>query len=307
MILAIAVVLWLIWVGPYVLRLRKVRIAAAAEDFSENLAANSSAVRLMESTKAQPREAAMTARTTSATTEQTSQPKPKAAQAAAPARLKLRYDRVALAGVGVVALLTALVTVLLKAFNLGSIWLPVIAALVFVASVVGLRFLAINDRKKRVEKAFRAAMGNQPIVATKPVPAATPVKEVAKETKLFDAQPPVEEPQQLAKKLSPAQLREAALAVSQGAEVKADGTWEPVAVPKPAYVEAAKAERPSPAPLDLPEAPKAAAKTSIKQSEAGVKPAEPAARSGEAVSAAKPERAGAALNNLDDVLQRRRA
>lgn len=246
-----------------------------------------------------------TVRVTPGATKEVSEGKPAAEKAAVPARLKLRYDRVALAAVGMLALLAAVVTVILKAFNVVSLWLPVIAALVFVASVVGLRFLAVNDRKKRVDKAFRAAMGNESIVATKPVPASAPAKETVKETKLFDAQPVVAEPKKIEKKLTAAQLREAALAVSQGAEVKADGTWEPVAVPKPAYVEAAKAERPSPAPLDLPEAPKASGKTSIKQSEAGVKPAETAAKPVEAP--AKPEQAHAGLNNLDDVLQRRRA
>ena len=77
-------------------------------------------------------------------------------------------------------------------------------------------------------------------------------------------------------------------------------TWEPVEVPKPVYVAAAKAERPAPEPLELPEAPKATGKPSLKQGAAVV----PAAPGAEAQQLTK---AQSALSNLDDVLQRRRA
>ncbi|MGX9900290.1 hypothetical protein ACW0JT_10920 [Arthrobacter sp. SA17] len=76
-------------------------------------------------------------------------------------------------------------------------------------------------------------------------------------------------------------------------------SWEPVEVPKPTYVEAAKAERAAPEPLELPEAPKAAGKPSLKQ---GTASAPPAAQVKQPVT--KPQ---SALSNLDDVLQRRRA
>ncbi len=213
-----------------------------------------------------------------------------------PDRFKIRYERLAIALLGVLAVVAAVVTMVLRAFGLVSLWVPVISAVVFLLSVVALRFLALQDRKKRLERVFQQAMGNQPIVASKPLPEASEPEAPAKETKLFDAQPAADAQQNVEpKKLSAAQLRQAAIAVSQGADVKDDGSWEPVAVPKPVYVEAAKAERPAPAPLDLPEAPKASAKTSIKQSEAGI-----------AGAAAKPEQA-AGLSNLDGVLQRRRA
>jgi len=65
------------------------------------------------------------------------------------------------------------------------------------------------------------------------------------------------------------------------------------------YVEAAKAERPAPEPLDLPEAPKAVGKPSLKQGTPATTVAAPDA---------KPlTKAQSALGNLDDVLQRRRA
>jgi hypothetical protein len=67
-------------------------------------------------------------------------------------------------------------------------------------------------------------------------------------------------------------------------------------------VDAAKAERPAPKPLELPEAPKAVGKPSLKQGAAAAPPAAPAAAEGPELSKAQ-----SALSNLDDVLQRRRA
>ncbi|NYE95174.1 hypothetical protein FHU41_001395 [Psychromicrobium silvestre] len=289
--LAIAVALWLIWVGPYVLRLRKVRTSAvtATEDLVEAPASLESVRMSMASEKSQPREAAMTGTFGSNTSARASaKPVEQKTQA-----FKVRYGRTAIAAVGALALLTALFGLVLRFAGLASTWLPIVSVLIFALCLGSLRFLAVSDRKKRVENAFREAMSAAPIVASKPLPQ----PEVIKETKLFDAQPPAAEAKPVVKPLSAAELRKAALAVAEGAEVKADGTWEPVPVPKPSYVEAAKVERPAPAPLELPEAPKPAAKTSIKQSEAGV-----------TVPVAKPtETTGAALNNLDDVLQRRRA
>jgi hypothetical protein len=106
--------------------------------------------------------------------------------------------------------------------------------------------------------------------------------------------------------LTAMELREAALAVAvaagdtSAAQAAPSTTWDPVEVPKPVYVEAAKAERPAPEPLELPEAPKATGKPSLKQGAAGV-PAAPAAE------AQQLTKAQSALSNLDDVLQRRRA
>jgi hypothetical protein len=107
------------------------------------------------------------------------------------------------------------------------------------------------------------------------------------------------------KPLTAVELREAALAVAAAAGDASAvrppaATWDPVEVPKPVYVEAAKAERPAPEPLELPEAPKATGKPSLKQGAAGV-PAAPAPESQPLT------KAQSALSNLDDVLQRRRA
>lgn len=103
-----------------------------------------------------------------------------------------------------------------------------------------------------------------------------------------------------------AELRSAALAVAaqgRAAAAAAHGEpeaepWQPVDLPAPAYVDAPKAGRPAPQPLELPESPKPAARTSIKASEAAGKADE---------SAGTTPRNTTALGNLDDVLQRRRA
>ena len=100
-------------------------------------------------------------------------------------------------------------------------------------------------------------------------------------------------------------------------------TWEPVEVPVPGYVTAARAlslEKP----LNLPEAPKSTG-SSIKANQAGVGegddgvaavPDVPADETPKKVAPSAPappasvpaaERGSYALNNLDDVLQRRRA
>jgi hypothetical protein len=183
--------------------------------------------------------------------------------------------------------------------------LPVAGLATTVFAVVLLRFLAVRDRKAKVQAAFRSAMSapvrRQETVSDVPEkhrPATRP------ESRLFDAEAHTPAP----KPLTAMELREAALAVAVAAgdssaseatkSVPVETTWEPVDVPKPVYVEAAKAERPAPEPLDLPEAPKAAGKPSLKQGTSAVPP----------VPSAKPlTKAQSALSNLDDVLQRRRA
>jgi hypothetical protein len=232
------------------------------------------------------------------------------ARAAAPDTFRIRYGRTGIALSGLAALLTAFVSGVLLPFGLGSAALPVSSFVIALSSVVLLRGLAVRDRKAKVEAAFAAAMsapsGRQDSSAAPraaaDMPKSTPVQP---ESPLFDA----EAHQTKAKPLTALELREAALAVAleagdtsvrtAAAASAVGGTWEPVEVPKPVYVEAAKAERPAPEPLDLPEAPKAVGKPSLKQ---GV-PAAPAS----APSAKPLTKAQSALSNLDDVLQRRRA
>ena len=233
---------------------------------------------------------------------------------AAPA-FRIRYGRLVLALAGLLSLLTGVVSAALRLFGVGSGWLPVSTLLGAVLAVVMLRRLAVRDRRRKLNAAFRSAMGT-PAHAGAAVPAAHRDASVrsalpAKESPLFDAEAGSAAPKAAPKPLTADELRQAALAEAAASgdpsvrrvadPAAAEGSsWEPVEVPKPTYVEAPKAERAAPQPLDLPEAPKAVGKPSLKQ--ATVRQPEPAGPD------AKPLGKGqSALSNLDDVLQRRRA
>jgi len=298
-ILVVAVVLWIVWVAPYVLRNRWHQAQAAVEYFADVPAVESSDPRagtVMNITASQ--EKAMDIRKSSTTAAETT-------GSVTTGAFRIRYGRTAIALAGLAALLTAFVSGVLLLFGLGTAWLPVAGLFSTVFAVVLLRFLAVRDRKAKMNAAFRAAMSapvrRQP-VSTPAVEAPQP--EPQPESRLFDAEAHQPKP----KPLTAMELREAALAVavaagdtSAAAVAKpADTTWEPVDVPKPVYVEAAKAARPAPKPLELPEAPKAVGKPSLKQGTPAPAPA--------ATATAKPlTKAQSALSNLDDVLQRRRA
>lgn len=235
-------------------------------------------------------------------------------QKAAPSAsgFRIRYGRLSLALLGLLLLLTGVVSGVLRLFGLGSGWVPVLALLGAAGAVVLLRTLAVRDRRRKVNAAFRSAMG-APVRQAAPgsmnraadVRPAAPVKE----SPLFDAEAGAVPAPPTPKPLTAGELRQAALAEAAAsgdtslaraaAPAPAEGArWEPVEVPKPTYVEAPKAERAAPEPLGLPEAPKAVGKPSLKQ--AAVRQPE--------VAESKPMGKGqSALSNLDDVLQRRRA
>ncbi|WP_267275788.1 hypothetical protein [Arthrobacter sp. CDRTa11] len=298
-ILVVAVVLWIVWVAPYVLRNRRPQFQVAAEIPAETPATESLDPRAgMLMNVSAPQEKAMDTRKSPVSERD-------ATRTATPGAFRIRYGRTGLALLGLAALLTGFVSGALLLFGLGTPLLPVWCLAAFVTSVVVLRWLAVRDRKAKVNAAFSAAMAAP---SRRPEPAsATPARPAIPsrkpESPLFDAE--ADRPK--VKPLTAVELREAALAVAvaagdtsvrSAAASPAGETWQPVDVPKPVYVEAAKAERPAPEPLDLPEAPKAVGKPSLKQ---GV-PAAPAA------APAKPlTKAQSALSNLDDVLQRRRA
>ena len=297
MILVVAVVLWIVWVAPYVLRNRRHQFQAAGDFLADTPAEDGPDPRagLVLKVAAQQEKAMDTRKSTGSATA--------AGSTAATGHFKIRYGRTAIALAGLLSLLTAFVSAVLLAFGLGGPALPLACAGLTVASVVLLRRLAVRDRKAKVNAAFRSAMDAP---AARPAPAQVPPKPqaapVRPESPLFDA----EAGRPKVKPLTAVELREAALAVAVAAgdtsamQAVPSTTWDPVEVPKPVYVEAAKAERPAPEPLELPEAPKATGKPSLKQGAAGV-PAAPAAE------AQQLTKAQSALSNLDDVLQRRRA
>ncbi len=294
MILVVAVVLWIVWVAPYVLRNRRHQAQAVADYFADVPAVETSDPRAgMVMNITAPQEKAMEIRKS---TETAAAPSGKAATGA----FRIRYGRTGIALAGVAGLLTAFVSGFFLLFGLGTALLPVGGLAVTILAVAILRTLALRDRKAKVQAAFRAAMSAPVRRPERPAEEATPRPAARPESRLFDAEAHAPAP----KRLTAIELREAALAVAvaagdaSAAAAPAGTTWEPVDVPRPVYVEAAKAERPAPEPLDLPEAPKAVGKPSLKQGTPAVPP----------VPSAKPlTKAQSALSNLDDVLQRRRA
>lgn len=258
-----------------------------------------------------------------------------------PAPLNIHWGRTTMAVVGLLALLTAAISGVLNVFNVGSASLSWAGVIIFLAVVAGLRAVAIRDQNAS-HAAARTAAERSTADAAFPSLAGPAV--VQRETVLFDRAEGAE-PAPVQKPLTAAELRNAALRVAAKgtadaklahtqtlAEGELDGeTWEPVEVPKPGYVTAARAAATAAAPLAVPEVPKSAG-TSIKADQAGIGVAgvddmapapavvegrkvdgdatedAPAADTSTAASGAvKPAKAGHALTNLDIVLQRRRA
>jgi len=305
-ILVVAVALWILWVAPYVLRNRRRQVQAAG-DFLADVPADE-----------RPDQPAGKVLNVAAQQEKAMEPRKSAAAAAGaastppPARFRIRYGRTALALAALLCLVASFISGVLLPFGVGSPVLPISAFALSFGSVALLRWLAIRDRKAKVNAAFRSAMSaparrQEPDPVVPPKPEAAPVRP---DSPLFDA----EAGEAKAKPLTAVELREAALAVAvaagdtsaaaAAAGAPAGTPWEPVEVPRPTYVEAAKAERPEPLPLELPEAPKAVGKPSLKQGAAGADATEAASQ-----PAGSPQltKAQSALSNLDDVLQRRRA
>jgi len=300
-ILVVTVALWIVWVAPYVLRNRRGQLATATVVPLDEEAAETPRLYAVTGAKAVPQqEKAME-------TMQSTAPAPSTGTGSAghlgaavrePA-FKLRYGRCALALAGLLFLLTAVVSGVLRLFALAPSWLPVVSLLSVAGIVLWLRRLAVRDRRAKMEAAFRSAMS--PARTEAPVSA----PEEPRETAVFDAEAHNRE----AARLTAVELRQAALKVAEAAgDTKAPGaaadvSWQPVEVPKPVYVDAAKASRPAPEPLDLPAQPKPVGKPILKN--AGSAPALPAAQTpfGKGQAAGKAN----ALGNLDDVLQRRRA
>ena len=306
MILVVAVVLWIVWVAPYVLRNRRHQFQPAG-DFPADTAADEKPeppAALALNVAAQQEKAMDTRKIAGPVTGTAVTP---VAGAPSAAKFRIRYGRTAIALVGLLSLATAFVSGMLLLFGLGTPALALTALALTIGSVVLLRWLAVRDRKAKVDAAFRSAMSapsRRPEAAANipPKPEAAPARP---DSPLFDA----EEHEPKTKPLTAMELREAALAVAvaagdpsaTAASAVASATWEPVEVPKPVLVAAAKAERPAPKPLELPESPKAVGKPSLKQG-ASAAPSAPTAGEGQELSKAQ-----SALSNLDDVLQRRRA
>lgn len=319
--------LWLVWVAPFLLRRAAPDLAAHSLPVT-NAGTTRSRKTVMTMSAFQDdrhrRQGAPQADSAGTTTGTSASADSDGAARSARGRLaraglgSVHWGRLCVALIGVLALLSIPVTLVLMAFGLVPVATPLIGLAVAVAAVVTLRALALRNRRARVDRAFAEAMAPVRVDAIGPAPTAPVVTAPRRPTTLFDA----DETQ--VRLLTAMELRTAALAVAHGStvvDVRPEGAeaaapvlpengrttgaaWAPVELPRPTYVDAAKVERQAPAPLDLPEAPKPSSRTPIKASEA-------AARSAEASDASEPISADSAPAtgriNLDDVLQRRRA
>ncbi|MFE4197428.1 hypothetical protein ACFRJ9_16320 [Paenarthrobacter sp. NPDC056912] len=291
----------MVWVAPYVLRNRRQQVQTAAGPAEviddEPDEAQAGVVLTLAPQQEKPME---TMHSKAQASPQESRMAEPSAVMLPPTPFTIRYARLTLALSGLALLVTGVVSGVLRIFGAGSVWLPIVSLIGAVIAVVILRRLALRDLRER--RARRAAQASPIPTPARYLPKESPVE--SKETAVFDAEASSPE----AARLSALELRQAALAVAVAAgdksvQVATDSkaaTWQPVEVPKPTYVAAAKAPRPAPEPLDLPEAPKPVGKPVLKQS---VEQAE-AAAAAQSLASVKGQ---SALSNLDDVLQRRRA
>lgn len=319
MILVIAVALWIVWVAPYVLRNGRQQLQAAGEAVLEPVDVETTDPQAGTVMKMAVQQEKTMDSVPGTEYVREASPRDSERQPAVPPKpFRIRYGRCAIALIGLMSLLAAATSGVFRLFGIGPIWLPFTALVTAVLTVALLRGLAVRDRRAKVQAAFRSAMSAPGGGASQGADRTRGSQADARNSResrssddipLFDAE--ASRPQ--VKPLTALELRQAALAeaVASGdhsvrrpfmsAEVPGGlgASWEPVEVPKPTYVEAAKAERAAPEPLELPEAPKAAGKPSLKQG-ASAAPAAPQAKQ----PLTKPQ---SALSNLDDVLQRRRA
>ncbi|MBO0908925.1 hypothetical protein [Arthrobacter sunyaminii] len=348
LILAVTVGLWLLWVAPYIFRLSGTALVPAAHRPAVRPAPSSTAIRSSISADGLSQQGNTTMYNESTSYNESaaglgnhasrtpSPDAPRGHQGPQPV-FRVRYGRTALALMGALALAAVVLGLPLAAFGAASWWMPLVGVVLAGAAVASLRALAVRDRRRRVDAAFRAAMSagsrHQPVSAPEPAYEVDEPQEVSpepvrpqRETVLFDAEstPGADSgsaaagapgqatvstaPGSSDRPLTAAELRSAALDFAAastpqgpaGPPKTSTTPWEPVAVPKPIYVEAPVAQRPAPEPLVPPQTPKPAGRTSLR---AGVTPAVTESSDSAGAEAAP----GTGKINLDDVLQRRRA
>jgi hypothetical protein len=300
MVLGAAVLVWLLWVAPYATRRRRAVLPSGEAILLTEAAVPPESLMVSAPLSQTPPRGAATEDVGSAPSSSGGERPPGAAEPQV--RLRIRWGRVVLALAGLAAALAVPVTLVLLVVGLPA-WVPALCAAGVAAAVASLRALAVRDRKRRVDEAFKAAMRSAS--AQSPSPAAPQGP-----TEVFDAG---RDPEPAPRPVSHSELRALALEVAKAsqanatAEAKATGAeeeWEPVDVPRPGYVAAPRAERPEPAPLDVPEAPKPEGRPLLKpQPEVP----EPGSVPGVPSIGPRPGARRGALGNLDEVLNRRRA
>ena len=251
---------------------------------------------------------------------------------------RIHYGRTALALAGALALAAVVIGFPLAVFGAASWWIPVGALVVAAAATVSLRTLAVRDRRRKVDAAFRAAMSaarpaspgfaasspaasspaasrpaapvdRAPVDGAPEARAGEPVRHY-RETALFDAQSPAGSgtsaasvttaPGAADRRPTAEELRTAALEVA--------AKTAPAGPPKTSTTPWEPVEVPKPVYVEAPVAQRPAPEPLVLP-----EPPKPAARTSlRAPAADSTDTAGTATPstgkiNLDDVLQRRRA
>ena len=311
LVLAAAVGLWLLWVVPQYLHGKQVPAPSQGR-------AGTSAPAVSSATEPDPSSQGNTMHNTSNGVQHTPRPQGSsgsgagapaghAASANSPRPLRVRYGRLTLAVLGLVFVLTVLAGGTAALFGPVPGWIPAGAAAGAAAVFASLRSLAVRDRRER--RARRAAAAARQTTSAPSAPAAphnpradkvfdAVGEDEARKAAVAPAAPEQARPAAPAPKpiprLTAEELRAAALA--EAAKSAEASSWQPVAVPKPTYVDAAVVPRPAPAPLAAPASPKPVLKSPIR----------PVSAPAPGSTAIEPRPATGILN-LDDVLQRRRA
>lgn len=167
------------------------------------------------------------------TSHNTSQP----AGATGQLKLKVRYGRLSLAVLGLLALLSGVVTGILAPFTALSVGWFFALTVTGVLCFAGLRVLAVRDRNRklllRMEQVRAQALATEP--QAEPQRPAAPAKSESKD-QVFDARPGSN---LRAPAFTAEELRAEALRVAHGrGGVRQPATWEPTEIPKPVYVQA---------------------------------------------------------------------
>ena len=233
------------------------------------------------------------------------------------APLKINYGRLAVALVGLIAFVTMLVAAVMALAGQSTGRLAFTMLLLVVASFIGLRALALRARKRRAMERVQAAFADamNPYFEESSDTATRPHLTVAADytgpSRPFDAQAPEEEGETTAKAEDGPENGAAPSSSENNESAPAalntkSEEWQPVAVPKPLYTEAAVVKRDVAAPLEKPAEKKASADApSIRQSEDLARVVHHAATDALIQSYAVSLDTGRI--NIDDVLRRRRA
>lgn len=243
-----------------------------------------------------------------------------ASRATQQAPLRIFYDRLAVALLGCLSVLTFFIGGVLALVGVFSGWVPLVALILGMASFSTLRGLAVRDRRKKLLARMHTTRTRA--METSRTPAAEPPKRTAE---VFDAQP---NSNKRAPSLTVQELRAEALRIAEkGAALTRPEGWELTEVPLPQYVVANAAKRQAPQPIEAAAKVKASTNASLRSQEAAARLAgtrgpaiESIATTPAASTEEKPEamvlpaesgkprtEAAAERINLDDVMQRRRA